>query len=615
MKSKMKKGFTLTELVIVIAVIAILAAVLIPTYTTLVRKANISADTQLCKNMNSALATEQNVEDMQQVVNILGDAGYGIGKFNPTTENYRFVWDKSSNQILLLNENMEVVSHAKDYDTDNWELWLTVKNAKEVVTSKKMNFNYFLAYDYSGSINITTMSSFDTGDNTLNGNVTLTSDKNGEATVSGNISGRLTVNTPNATVNQYGSVKNISIKAVKANSFHLFGYAENVSIEKGRIVTEQASYVKELTVAGNEAKVENNAIISKVSVSEGVTFNKDNFDNTNGFITEKPTDIEIKNPEAFTSQISTYEQLCAFRDAVNNNATFEGITVQLTSDIALKDGWTPIGNFARVDGIKSFSGTFDGNNKTISNLNNAGFSPKNTFSNKSTIVGKKEFVYGLFGIVTNATIKNVKLTNVNIDIPTGANVYGDKVGALVGFSFGYLTVENVTVSGNVSAFDGVGGIIGGAYNEKGANAQDATVIIRNCLNKANVNGGEKAAGILGYTNATTVEIVECENQGTISASANAKTPNDACYASGIVIYGTVIKSLTLTDCVSNGNVSVSYKKNGNFVNKDAKDKDNVAVNLYAICNANGNNYYDIVSKNNCSGTGVLTLNGATVANV
>ncbi len=614
MKSKMKKGFTLTELVIVIAVIAILAAVLIPTYTTLVRKANISADTQLCKNMNTALATEQNVESMQQVVEILDDAGYGIGKFNPTTEDYRFVWDKDSNQILLLNEKMEVVSHAKDYDTDSWELWLTVKNAKEVVTSKKMNFNYFLAYDYNGSISISTMSSFATGNNTLNGNVTLASDANGNATVSGNISGTLTVNTPNATVNQYGTVKNVAVKAVKANSFHLFGYAEKVTVEKGRVVTENASYVKELVVAGSDAKVENNAIIAKVTAGENVTINAENFDNTNGYVAEKAEGVEIANPETFTTQIATYEQLCSFRDAVNNKATYEGITVQLTSDIALKDGWTPIGNFARDNGVKSFSGVFDGNNKTISNLNNIGYSPKNTFKNTSTITGKKEFVYGLFGIVTNATIKNVKLTNVNIDIPTGASVYGDKVGALVGFSFGDLTVENVTVSGKVSAFDGVGGIVGGAYNEKGTNAKEATVIISNCVNNAQVNGGEKAAGILGYTNANTVELVNCKNTGVITASATAKTPNNACYASGLVIYGTVIKTLTLTDCESNGNVNVDYKVNNAYVTKDDNNKGNVAVNLFAVCNANGNNYYDIVAKNNCTGTGVLTLNGTTVAN-
>lgn len=46
-RNSSKKGFTIVELVIVIAVIAILAGVLIPTFTGLVEKANESARQQL----------------------------------------------------------------------------------------------------------------------------------------------------------------------------------------------------------------------------------------------------------------------------------------------------------------------------------------------------------------------------------------------------------------------------------------------------------------------------------------------------------------------------------------------------------------------------------------
>ena len=46
MKRNNKKGFTIVELVIVIAVIAILAAVLIPTFSGIITKANQSAVTQ-----------------------------------------------------------------------------------------------------------------------------------------------------------------------------------------------------------------------------------------------------------------------------------------------------------------------------------------------------------------------------------------------------------------------------------------------------------------------------------------------------------------------------------------------------------------------------------------
>ena len=50
MKKLNKKGFTIVELVIVIAVIGILSAVLIPTFSNLTEKANISAAEQTVAN-------------------------------------------------------------------------------------------------------------------------------------------------------------------------------------------------------------------------------------------------------------------------------------------------------------------------------------------------------------------------------------------------------------------------------------------------------------------------------------------------------------------------------------------------------------------------------------
>ena len=58
MKKLNKKGFTIVELVIVIAVIAILAAVLIPTFSGVVDKAQKSACLQEMKNEMRFLITE-----------------------------------------------------------------------------------------------------------------------------------------------------------------------------------------------------------------------------------------------------------------------------------------------------------------------------------------------------------------------------------------------------------------------------------------------------------------------------------------------------------------------------------------------------------------------------
>jgi len=58
MKKMNKKGFTIVELVIVIAVIAILAAVLIPTFSGVIDKANKNSAMQAARNEYTAFLAE-----------------------------------------------------------------------------------------------------------------------------------------------------------------------------------------------------------------------------------------------------------------------------------------------------------------------------------------------------------------------------------------------------------------------------------------------------------------------------------------------------------------------------------------------------------------------------
>lgn len=63
MMKRLKKAFTITELVIVIAVIAILAAVLIPTFSHVVENANQSAALQTCRNALTEYQTMVTMDD------------------------------------------------------------------------------------------------------------------------------------------------------------------------------------------------------------------------------------------------------------------------------------------------------------------------------------------------------------------------------------------------------------------------------------------------------------------------------------------------------------------------------------------------------------------------
>lgn len=62
---KNKKGFTIVELVIVIAVIAILAAVLIPTFSGVIEKANKSAALQEARNLYTEYLGSVDNPDME----------------------------------------------------------------------------------------------------------------------------------------------------------------------------------------------------------------------------------------------------------------------------------------------------------------------------------------------------------------------------------------------------------------------------------------------------------------------------------------------------------------------------------------------------------------------
>ena len=62
MKKMNKKGFTIVELSIVIAVVAILSAVLIPTFSGIVNKAKKSAAAQEADTALTAVITEENGE-------------------------------------------------------------------------------------------------------------------------------------------------------------------------------------------------------------------------------------------------------------------------------------------------------------------------------------------------------------------------------------------------------------------------------------------------------------------------------------------------------------------------------------------------------------------------
>ncbi|MBO4429376.1 MAG: type II secretion system protein, partial [Clostridia bacterium] len=130
-----KRGFTIVELVIVIAVIAILAAVLIPTFSNVIARAKISADTQLCRNLNTVLTmatSEGRVPgSMYDVLYLVSESGYLLGNLNPTAEGYYYAWDSQGEKIVYIREDLDTVVYPEDYTIDKSKCWITVGDKEE----------------------------------------------------------------------------------------------------------------------------------------------------------------------------------------------------------------------------------------------------------------------------------------------------------------------------------------------------------------------------------------------------------------------------------------------------------------------------------------------------
>ena len=109
MKRNNKKGFTIVELVIVIAVIAILSAVLIPTFGGIIEKAQASADVQEARN-----AYTEYITDMEDYTNGLPTFDYvkQNGKFYNVDDEFKVV--TVNGDVFYLDAATGTVLHTLD---------------------------------------------------------------------------------------------------------------------------------------------------------------------------------------------------------------------------------------------------------------------------------------------------------------------------------------------------------------------------------------------------------------------------------------------------------------------------------------------------------------------
>lgn len=170
MKNKLKKGFTIVELVIVIAVIAILAAVLIPTFSSITNSARESAALQEAKSGSEtilALTTGTLPEDSAFLV---------AEDEESDTNDYTFVFAGQKIQnVNAVEEFSSVFNMCKRNDvmksgaaTEGYIVYVSTKaltSANDQVTNGSINVN--VANRILSAIGVTATVTDDTDDYTL----------------------------------------------------------------------------------------------------------------------------------------------------------------------------------------------------------------------------------------------------------------------------------------------------------------------------------------------------------------------------------------------------------------------------------------------------------------
>lgn len=154
-----KKGFTVVELVIVIAAVAVLAAVLIPTFSNLIYEVNYSADIQMVTSLNKYLAlaeiSDGKNETMYEALQDANDAGYDLTKLVFQTEN-DILWNQETDRFIAVNKKGKIFSQDE-----------TVKNT-ELKGIKDTDYKYWKIYNENNpipNINKQTFSIYWTGEN------------------------------------------------------------------------------------------------------------------------------------------------------------------------------------------------------------------------------------------------------------------------------------------------------------------------------------------------------------------------------------------------------------------------------------------------------------------
>ncbi len=309
-----KRGFTIVELIIVIAVIAVLAAVLIPVFSGLIQQGKDAEAKVVVNTLNKGLAMSTSThKTMQSALEAVEtNVGINVAKLNETyakTGN-QILWDSKIDSFLFVNgDNRVYAPEVTDPNTAKIDLWAVATTEAELSTE-------YSNYWYGSNVSTFTVSTgFDAGTSTDITSVTYKNETsqgydivirtNGATVVT--VDGY--VDSANANVGDvvrhYGDAGNVNIIKCAMASYHEFGaVAGTISIKVGHLEIESTGSVGIVSVVASNANdfaVSNNKGgslgIVKAESPEVITSENVKVSNKTGVMTSEDADAVAYSEE------------------------------------------------------------------------------------------------------------------------------------------------------------------------------------------------------------------------------------------------------------------------------------------------------------------------------
>ena len=513
MKKSNKKGFTIVELVIVIAVIAILAAVLIPTFSSLTKRANLSSDKQAVREMNMALAADEALHgkptDIETVMKVLANAGYNSDNWVCLTAGYEVYWFKEDNRLVLYNAAEAAVEYPTEYDA-------------KIMTDAK---NHFFLYNENNQTAI----KMDIGLGSSTGSSNYNKLTNGKGQ-------NLDSLVSSATASEKTSLQ-IAKNAIANNE----GLKSNLGIDG-------TTYI----YAAREIK--SSAAPTYASMQVISAGGKDTPDlKSNGDIKENLFVIRVNKATGASAEEITAAQKEAGKFVYTAGQITGSASVVLeggaTIDVSSNE-WQP---------VKEFTGYFGSSDpKAPVVIDGARLTDATGYASTVGFTGSasKYFVTGFFGTVYGTTtIENVTFKNLTFTEP----------------ATDYALTQADKDNGKVNSRNCIG-IIGGITNKGDSSANPANVTLRNIKVEDSVSmlTGATAGGLVGYIGSSvngqqlggTVLIDNCKISAKISSNYQTQVSSDQPYGPLGGIVGLMCRAddinVTIKDSTFNGSIDGYY---------------------------------------------------------